>query len=285
MNKEQISNYMKSSEILKTLRKPRKEIKIRQNVSVLRDLAKYRTGKVVKEVEKVYLGTPGKDGKNYDITKKDKHEIAEMVRRMATNDISNAIEDITKGIDLKAIAKSAASHIIVPVVDKIIERTEVIREIPVINNIISESGESKQEPIDVERLINKDEIANYVFEFIKGLKGNNRLDISNIRNGEQLASMAAKASRASGGFNMNDQRWHGASNNTSSSGYTILQTTGTIDDTNVSFPFISLPKEIVINGSSYIPTGGAYTWTWNPGTLTATLNQPIYSGSSIYGRS
>ncbi len=40
-------------------------------------------------------------------------------------------------------------------------------------------------------------------EFIKSRKGNDRIDISQIRNGEQLARLANKKS------DMSDQRWHG----------------------------------------------------------------------------
>lgn len=46
-----------------------------------------------------------------------------------------------------------------------------------------------------------------VVEEIKNLKGNDRIDISHIRNGEQIARYFNKAND---GFNMNDQRWHGA---------------------------------------------------------------------------
>jgi len=46
-----------------------------------------------------------------------------------------------------------------------------------------------------------------VVDGIKNLKGNDRIDISHIRNGETLAMLAQKF--ANGGFNMNDQRWHG----------------------------------------------------------------------------
>lgn len=108
-------------------------------------------------------------------------------------------------------------------------------------------------------------------------------------------------------LNMNDMRWHGsgipsltagagivitdASDGgkivaaTGGSGYTILTTTGTIDDSNLDFPFDSLPTELVINAGSYIQTGGSTTWTWNAGTLTATLSTPVGTGGSIYGRS
>jgi hypothetical protein len=43
-----------------------------------------------------------------------------------------------------------------------------------------------------------------VVQEIKNLKGNDRIDISHIRNGENLARMA------NSNFNMNDQRWHGS---------------------------------------------------------------------------
>ena len=68
------------------------------------------------------------------------------------------------------------------------------------------------------------------------------------------------------------------------SGVTILTTPDTIDDNNVAFTFISKPTEIVINGASYVETGGNITWTWNSGTLTATLSSPVGVGGSIYGR-
>lgn len=63
----------------------------------------------------------------------------------------------------------------------------------------------KSEAIDLPKAITADD----VIAEIKNKKGNDRLDISNIRNGEQLASLATKAN---GGYNMNDQRWHGAGN-------------------------------------------------------------------------
>ncbi len=42
---------------------------------------------------------------------------------------------------------------------------------------------------------------------LASLKGNERLDISSIKNGEALASLASKASKK---FDMNDQRWNGS---------------------------------------------------------------------------
>lgn len=62
---------------------------------------------------------------------------------------------------------------------------------------------------------------------------------------------------------------------------TLLDATGTIDDTNVDFTFTSEPSMIIINGASYRKTGGAITWSWS--SLTATLSSPVGVGGSIYG--
>lgn len=65
----------------------------------------------------------------------------------------------------------------------------------------------------------------------------------------------------------------------------ILAATGTIDDSNVDFTFASLPSVLIINGATYQQTGGAITWSWTAGTLTATLSSPVGSGGSIFGLS
>ena len=63
----------------------------------------------------------------------------------------------------------------------------------------------------------------------------------------------------------------------------ILTATGTIDDSNTAFAFTSLPSAIVINGALYQQTGGAITWSWNAGTKTATLSQPVGVNGTIFG--
>jgi hypothetical protein len=73
---------------------------------------------------------------------------------------------------------------------------------------------------------------------------------------------------------------NGAVISTSASGG-VLTATGTIDDSNTVFVFTSAPTELVINGASYIKTGGAITWT---GTTTVTLSSPVGVNGSIYGR-
>lgn len=65
----------------------------------------------------------------------------------------------------------------------------------------------------------------------------------------------------------------------------INKTAGTIDDSNMVFTFPALPKVLVINGSEVLPTGGSITWTWNAGTLQATLSSPVGTGGSIFGMS
>lgn len=49
------------------------------------------------------------------------------------------------------------------------------------------------------------QLASRVLKEIKSLTGDNRIDISMIKNGEQLAILAAKGNR----YDMSDQRWHG----------------------------------------------------------------------------
>lgn len=71
--------------------------------------------------------------------------------------------------------------------------------------------------------------------------------------------------------------------NASSSAISVLTATGTIDESNTTFTFASQPTLLVINGASYGQTGGAITWTWNSGTLTATLSSPVGTGGSIFG--
>ena len=63
----------------------------------------------------------------------------------------------------------------------------------------------------------------------------------------------------------------------------VLTATGTIDDSNKDFTFTQKPSVIVMNGATYQQTGGAITWTWTAGTLTATLSSPVGSGGSLFG--
>lgn len=69
-----------------------------------------------------------------------------------------------------------------------------------------------------------------------------------------------------------------------STGGAILEATGTVNDSNVTFTFTQLPTLIFINGAGYRQTGGAITWSWVASTLTATLSSPVGTGGSIFGQ-
>jgi len=62
-------------------------------------------------------------------------------------------------------------------------------------------------------------------------------------------------------------------------GSEILTTTETIDDSNVTFTFSRTPREVVVNGASYITGGGC---TISGGTVT--LDNPVGTGGSIYAK-
>lgn len=63
----------------------------------------------------------------------------------------------------------------------------------------------------------------------------------------------------------------------------ILTATGTIDDSNLAFTFVSQPSVIIVNGGTYQQTGGAITFTWTATTLTVTLSSACGTGGSIFG--
>jgi len=57
--------------------------------------------------------------------------------------------------------------------------------------------------------------------------------------------------------------------------------TGDVDDTNADFVFTAKPKAIVVNGRTLRENKG---WTWNSGTLTATLTDgAVGTGGDIFG--
>lgn len=68
--------------------------------------------------------------------------------------------------------------------------------------------------------------------------------------------------------------------NASASGLSKLTATGTVDDSNTQFTFVSKPTIIVVNGASYQEDHG---WSWDAGTLTATLDGAPGIGGDVYG--
>ncbi len=86
----------------------------------------------------------------------------------------------------------------------------------------------------------------------------------------------------SGGFNMNDQRWHGSGSSQSSGGLNKLTVTGVIDDSNVNFTVSDTPTYMIINGSMYAQgdtAGGVVVWTNVAGIVTLVF--PVGTGGSI----
>lgn len=60
----------------------------------------------------------------------------------------------------------------------------------------------------------------------------------------------------------------------------ILTATGTVDNSNKAFTFLSKPNVVIVNGASYQENNG---WSWNSGSLTATLDYAPGTGGNIYG--
>ncbi len=54
-------------------------------------------------------------------------------------------------------------------------------------------------------------------------------------------------------------------------GFTRLTATGTVDGNNTSFTFTQKPVYIINDGAWYVENVG---WTWNSGTLIATMSVP-----------
>lgn len=59
---------------------------------------------------------------------------------------------------------------------------------------------------------------------------------------------------------------------------TILETSSTVDDSNVNFIFTQKPRLLFVNGAGYRENKG---WTWSG--VTATLDNPLGTNGDIYG--
>lgn len=86
---------------------------------------------------------------------------------------------------------------------------------------------------------------------------------------------------AGAGITLTSKSDGGYTVSTSASG-SVITMTGTIDDSNVTFTCSTQPSEMVINGVSYLTTGGAITWTYLAGTIT--LSVPVGTNGTIWGR-
>jgi hypothetical protein len=62
--------------------------------------------------------------------------------------------------------------------------------------------------------------------------------------------------------------------------YTIDEPSGAVDDSNLDFVFSSKPDLISVNGMIFRENHG---WSWDSGTNTATLDNPVGTGGDIFG--
>lgn len=105
--------------------------------------------------------------------------------------------------------------------------------------------------------------------FIKRIQKEQLLDISHIRNASSFMKDGIKYKI--------EELMHGGASSTGA-GLSVLTTTGTVDDSNVTFPFTSAPTLVVVNGVSY-RNGHGVTIS---GT-TAVLDTPAGVGGDVYG--
>lgn len=180
------------------------------------------------------------DGESYVLTERDKSEIAKKVT-------------------------------LPPKVDKIIERTEVIREV--------------SKPVDVSMVqgaVSKKELEYENKKILDGMAWvQGRIKLIDQRwGGKGLSSVSHDSTLTGLGTPNSPLSVIGGG---SGGGFSIITVSGIINDANMTFTAPSQPSELVINGAAYQQAGGAYTWSYAGGTIT--LSSPIGSGGSIYGHS
>lgn len=204
-----------------------------------------------------------------------------------------------------------AARIKVPVVDKVIERViervEVVKEKPVITEVhhttnevrevaVTDSGDKIIEKInDSEKVIDRERIDGLNDEIEELEKKIDSKNTSGPRSffgarGVQLFVNSQKKGLVSSlniipgvGVSLSYSEAFGRNDLTISAAAStsVLTATGTIDDSNMTFAFSSEPSLVVINGASYRTTGGPITWTWDGSHVT--ISSPVGSGGDIYG--
>lgn len=115
-------------------------------------------------------GKDAEDGKDYVITDDDKMEIAEAVVGLV--DENSIAEKVKSQIPLKNISDKIQASIKIPVVEKVIEKTEVIRETPIVTENVVQVA-VKDTPEETR-------------DKLETLKGDERLDKSAIKGLEDI---------------------------------------------------------------------------------------------------
>lgn len=178
--------------------------------------------------------------------------------------------------DKEDIATKAASRIDVPVVEKIIEKT-VIRETPIVTEI-------RQEVMPDLALLEK------IFEDVLKKKKLSSKDIDGL---EQTLSALGNQIRqgylhgggvpslsAGSNITLTPKTDGGFTISAAAGGFTFLTATGARDNSNTAFTFTQKPTYIIVNGQWIRENFG---WTWNAGSLTATLEGPVGKTGDIFG--
>ena len=178
--------------------------------------------------------------------------------------------------------KEIASKIKVPVVEKIIEKTEVIKEQPIVTNEIKEVAVAdtaeqileklqslKDAWLEVKSIKGLDKVLNDVGSnflsqakgFVsKSLRGMYDVDVMNIADQQSLIWSASKQKFVPG-----------AATTTGGGGFTKLLSTEVPDGTNTIFTYSQKPLYIVSGGAWYEENNG---WTWAAGQATLSVSPP-----------
>lgn len=112
--------------------------------------------KTAPDVNKMLESIKGKDGENgadgtdYVITEDDKKEIATEVETMLDKD--SIAQEAVKLIPLQEISDKISKNIKVPVVEKIVEKTEVIRETPIVTENVVQIAVADTAEVTVDKI-------------------------------------------------------------------------------------------------------------------------------------
>lgn len=241
------------------------------------------------DLAKILETIKGKDGEDYVLTDDDRQEIADAIYGLIDND--SIAEKAKDKIDVESIAQKVAdkavSKIKVPVVEKIVEKKETIREIPVVTTITEIKEVAVADPAEVvvkkinslptdkeEYKIDASHLKNLPQSVQTIIERHNGFIETSIKAGDNIVVVKD----AFGNWVISSTATGGTGGG---SGSGIITISGTIDDSNVTFTSTSEPDILVINGGSYRPTGGAYTWSYSAGTIT--LSSAVGTGGNIYG--